>query len=587
MPSTSTVAKMGSLSEPIPRKNLDFRKSVEAADRLHDIIADSLEIEYRFDTAEERRALVNSGKVRPSQVLQRNFKNKFGDKVATKILNLIAKWPSPLVDVWLRDYNSSIYNASDDFADKDTALLLECPKFRGDLEDHWIKTGCAVGPTAFPCRIKRNSMIDVLSLAFPPNFLGESSIQHLDKTHGLKGIFNEVLSLIFGLEYYLNAGYLGLDTLQVRMPRDTLTRLKDFIDNIPEDHKLFLLLKYIDECSKALLEKIVPTLLSTTLSRLGVEIKSLFDRRSEMMEHFHDSTQTLKKNIPNLDIIKLGHPTSFSRESRPSEEKYDGMKHTIADIFASYAASYDCDVEEVLDSLSEDDMQSILKVFKMGHGPTTSERNKERAGQIAQSSFLNGSTITGKECTQATREKIGNAHRGRIVSKATGEKISNALTGIQRSQATRERLSNALIGRKPSMGFKGKRHSEATKEKMRNNDAPNTGIKPSKITREKISKGLTGIKRSKATREKISKAKKGVPQRKREFKKRKPHTKATKEKIGKANKGNKHTEATKQKMRETKKRKKLEREAEERKKQSQATKGKNCDEDNLRKKRRK
>ena len=39
-------------------------------------------------------------------------------------------------------------------------------------------------------------------------------IRHLDKTHGLDGIFNKIFSLSLGHEYYLNARYLGFNTLQ-------------------------------------------------------------------------------------------------------------------------------------------------------------------------------------------------------------------------------------------------------------------------------------------------------------------------------------------------------------------------------------
>jgi hypothetical protein len=100
----------------------------------------------------------------------------------------------------------------------------------------------------------------------------------------------------------------------------------------------------------------------------------------------------LKRNIPNLEMIELGHPTGFSRETKPSVEKYENLICTSVDIFASYAESCKCDVEGILDKLSEDEIQSVFEVFKMkmGNGPTTSERNEEFAAQIAQSKFLNG-----------------------------------------------------------------------------------------------------------------------------------------------------------------------------------------------------
>ncbi|GFH59331.1 hypothetical protein CTEN210_15807 [Chaetoceros tenuissimus] len=168
--------------------------------------------------------------------------------------------------------------------------------------------------------------------------------------------------------------------------------------------------------------------------------------------------EILKKNLPNLEKIDLGHPTEFAKETKPSVEKYDNLISTFVDIFVSYAESFECDLDEILGRLTDDDVQDIFKVFKMGNGPTNSERKEELAAQIAQTMFLNGTARTGREHSQATKEKLSKSHTGKKLSDATKAKMSKSRTGKKLSKATRKKISESKIGKK---------RSEATKEKIR------------------------------------------------------------------------------------------------------------------------
>lgn len=71
---------------------------------------------------------------------------------------------------------------------------------------------------------------------------------------------------------------------------------------------------------------------------------------------------------------------------------------------------------------------------------------------------------TGKKITLETRDKISKALKGKVVSAETIAKIKKAKTGVKLSDSHRELIKRRMSENNP---FKGKKHSEETKEKMR------------------------------------------------------------------------------------------------------------------------
>ncbi len=115
--------------------------------------------------------------------------------------------------------------------------------------------------------------------------------------------------------------------------------------------------------------------------------------------------------------------------------------------------------------------------------------------------------------SKATKNKIGDAHRGR---KWSSEHLAN-LKASQRSPETRAKKSAAL---------KGKKHS---KKHRANNSAAHKGKHPSKKTRVKMSASQTGRKHTEETKQKIAAAHRG--------KKREPFSPEWRKRMGDANRG--------------------------------------------------
>lgn len=97
--------------------------------------------------------------------------------------------------------------------------------------------------------------------------------------------------------------------------------------------------------------------------------------------------------------------------------------------------------------------------------------------------------------TKEWREKVGAAHRGKIISEETRLKLSAALVGYRHTDEAKARMSASRLGMQNTLGHK---HSDETKLKM---SVAHIG-----------NKSRTGQKRSEAEREKVSVAMRGRAQ---------------------------------------------------------------------------
>lgn len=89
----------------------------------------------------------------------------------------------------------------------------------------------------------------------------------------------------------------------------------------------------------------------------------------------------------------------------------------------------------------------------------------------------------GKPKSEETKQKIGNANRGRIPSEETRKKLSEAGKKRIQSEETRKKLSEIRKSFGGKTGMYGRKHSEETKQKMRE----------SRLARLKLEKKLQGI----------------------------------------------------------------------------------------------
>lgn len=106
-----------------------------------------------------------------------------------------------------------------------------------------------------------------------------------------------------------------------------------------------------------------------------------------------------------------------------------------------------------------------------------------------------GDGTSGWVKTKEWREKVGAAHRGKIISEETRLKLSAALVGYRHTDETKARMSASRLGMQNTFGHK---HSDETKLKM---SVAHIG-----------NKSRTGQKRSEAEREKVSIAMRGRAQ---------------------------------------------------------------------------
>jgi len=177
-------------------------------------------------------------------------------------------------------------------------------------------------------------------------------------------------------------------------------------------------------------------------------------------------------------------------------------------------------------------------------------------------SFENGYNLTTGgdhfSHSQATKNKIGSAFRGKTLSDDHKQKLREANLGKKpppHSEETLQRMSNSMIGkntgpkseehkRKLSLAHKGKTLSEEHKEKLRNKPITDE-------TRQKISNAGKGRIVTEETRKKQSEALMGI--------KRGPQTEEVKERRAQKLRGRKQSEEAKQKMRDAWARKREER----------------------------
>jgi len=88
--------------------------------------------------------------------------------------------------------------------------------------------------------------------------------------------------------------------------------------------------------------------------------------------------------------------------------------------------------------------------------------------------------------------KIAGNCSGRVVSEETKEKISKKLKGCKLSEETRKKISEATKGEKNP--FYGKKHSEATLQKLRNKPCPTKGKKLTEEHKKRIGAANKGKK---------------------------------------------------------------------------------------------
>lgn len=105
-----------------------------------------------------------------------------------------------------------------------------------------------------------------------------------------------------------------------------------------------------------------------------------------------------------------------------------------------------------------------------------------------------GDGTSGWVKTEEWRQKVGAAHRGKILSQETRAKISEAVAaaGYRHSEETRRRMANARIGKRPGLGRK-----QPIEERLRRGLAAignksRTGQKRSAEERAKASAAMTG-----------------------------------------------------------------------------------------------
>lgn len=149
-------------------------------------------------------------------------------------------------------------------------------------------------------------------------------------------------------------------------------------------------------------------------------------------------------------------------------------------------------------------MESRKKISEAGKGRKC-PKSPEHIARHAKA-------VTGKKHTDAAKEKVSLASKGREVSGETRKKISDALKGKERTKKHREALSRALKGREFSeewianlkaaqRGRPGFTPTEETKKKI--SDA-NKGRKLTDEQKRRQSEGQLGLKHSEETKRKMA-----------------------------------------------------------------------------------
>jgi hypothetical protein len=104
--------------------------------------------------------------------------------------------------------------------------------------------------------------------------------------------------------------------------------------------------------------------------------------------------------------------------------------------------------------------------------------------------------LKGIPLSSVVREKMSNAHKGKIISKEQRLKLSNYFKNKPLSDAHKLNISKSVSGSKN--GFFGKKHSEESKEKMKNTRNP-----LSNEHKRKLSEVGIGKKHSEETKQKM------------------------------------------------------------------------------------
>tara|TARA_B100001123_G_scaffold441432_1_gene582596 strand:- start:1 stop:987 length:987 start_codon:yes stop_codon:yes gene_type:complete len=155
-------------------------------------------------------------------------------------------------------------------------------------------------------------------------------------------------------------------------------------------------------------------------------------------------------------------------------------------------------------------------VFKKGHKISEAQKEMMRKRMTGKKN-----PFYGKTHSEDVKKKI----RERVQSKETRRKISLAGKGRKHTEATKQKM-------------RGRKHTEATKQKMRGRVPHNKGIPMSEEQKKKFN--FKGGKHTPESKKKISMAGKG-----------RKHTETAKRKIGQAQKGKKLSEKSIQKMKTT------------------------------------
>lgn len=109
--------------------------------------------------------------------------------------------------------------------------------------------------------------------------------------------------------------------------------------------------------------------------------------------------------------------------------------------------------------------------------------------------------LKGRTLSEEHRRKLSEANAGKHLSKEHRRKISEAHKGKRHSEETRAKMSEARRG--PAAPFYGRHHSEETCRKI---SEATKGIRPSESVRQKMSEAHMGKRHSEATKQKLSTA---------------------------------------------------------------------------------
>ena len=109
-----------------------------------------------------------------------------------------------------------------------------------------------------------------------------------------------------------------------------------------------------------------------------------------------------------------------------------------------------------------------------------------------------GDVVSGWVRTPEWKEKVGKAHRGKIISQEVREKISRSVraTGYRHPNEVRERMSEKRLGNKNRLGQKQSEEEKLKRSKSLLGNKSRSGQKRSEHERKLVSEAMKGRKQS-------------------------------------------------------------------------------------------